>query len=149
MDNQYIRVSNKITVGPQPDNALLQELAERGFKTIINLCNEGELGEKVSPEEEGRKAEKLGMRYIHLPVSVSRMNSKHVQRFCDSISEEITPVYVHCRLGQRSGPFAMIYHGIKRRLSPDATMEKAWKLGFQWKAPMIESFIRKNVDRRA
>ncbi len=141
MIHSPIRLSDKITVGPQPAASDLKDLAEKGFKTVINLSKKGELGQELKPAEEGEEVEALGMAYCHMPLSLTSVKSEHIEEFCREVGEAKTPVYVHCRIGQRSGPFSLIYYAIKRKLSPEQALKRAEKLGIRCSAPMLTSLI--------
>ncbi len=135
------KLSKFITMGPAPSHDELKQLAKEGFKLIINLSQRGELDQELSPDEEGEAVGKLDMQYIHMPTSVSRMKHQEVDSFISLISRADGPTYVHCRLGQRTVPFAMIYYGIKRKLSTANIFDKINDLGISFRAPVLRSFI--------
>ena len=137
-----IRISPRITVGPQPlEEKDLEKLASKGFKTVVNLSKKGELEQQFDPVQEGQIVESLGMDYLHLPLSLSNVKSRDIEDFCLKLGEADTPAYVHCRIGQRSSPLSLIYHAIAKRLTAEQVLKKAQKLGFKWEAPMIPAMV--------
>ncbi|MFV9691952.1 MAG: beta-lactamase hydrolase domain-containing protein [Desulfobacteria bacterium] len=60
----FIKYTKNMSVGAIPDNAAINELAQKGFKTIVDLRTE----EEISNSDEPRLARSMGIRYIHLPV---------------------------------------------------------------------------------
>lgn len=141
MIHSPIRLSDVITVGPQPAAGDLKKLADKGYKTIINLSKKGELGQEFKPSEEGEEVEALGMSYCHMPLSLTSVKSEDIEEFCREVGEAKSPVYVHCRIGQRSGPFSLMYYAAKRKLSPEQALKKAEKLGIRCSAPMLISMV--------
>lgn len=145
MRDEPIDISKHITVGPQIGEEELDFLAKKGFKTIINLSKKGELNLKLSPEEEAELVEQAGLDYIHLPVSLANMKDAQIKEFCQEVEAADKPVYVHCRLGQRSEPLSIIYHAIRKGLDPERSIERAQKLGFKWTAPFIPSLVERYI----
>ena len=143
-----IKISKNITVGPQVDATELEALAGKGFKTIVNLCKKGEFEQKLSPEEEAEQAKAVGLNYVHLPVSVSNWKHDHFDTMMDELSGCEKPIYLHCLMGQRSAPFGLLFYAIKKNLAPEQLMSKAEKLGFDWNAPVLRTFIESYLHRR-
>ena len=99
---QEIALSKHITVGPQPDAVIFERLASQGFATIINLTKKGELHQILSPEDAEKIAEENGMAYHSFPVSLSNLKDNKIHDFCSLVQGSEKPVYIHCRIGQRS-----------------------------------------------
>ncbi len=142
-----IKIGKNIVVGPAPTEEMLEKLAERGCKAVVNLSKKGELNQPMNPDDEGSAVEELGMAYIHLPVTLSTVKDDHVNQFCELMDEAQRPIYVHCRIGQRAIPFSLIYHALKRKLSPEKLFKKAEKLGVAWEAPFIRNLVAKHVKK--
>ncbi len=143
---ERIEVSGDITMGPQLSADGWERLAQEGYKTVINLSTKGELGQ-VKPDEEEALVQQHGMQYVHYPVSVSALSQKHVDEFLSQVEGVAMPAYVHCRLGQRSGPFALIWHAARRGLSFAHVRKKAQSLGLYWNSPFLPDFIRRSIQR--
>ena len=56
-----------LTSPPAPQD--MQNLADAGFKTVVNLRQAGEQGEKLSPQTEAEEVREAGLEYLHYPVS--------------------------------------------------------------------------------
>ena len=147
MIRKPIRISPNITVGPQPSHEMLEKLSAQGFKSVINLSKKGELGQILNPDEELDSTAGLGMKYAHIPISLSTVKESQIAEFCKTIEELPGPIYIHCRIGQRCGPLAMIYHAIRKKLDSQQTLLRAEKLGLQWQAPMISRLITSYLDK--
>lgn len=144
-----VRLGKTIVIGPAPTVEMLERLADGGCKSVFNLSRKGELNQPLNPEAEGSAVEDLGMSYIHLPVTLSTVKDAQVEEFCQLMEDAERPVYVHCRIGQRAVPFSLIYHALKRELTPEKLFQKAEKMGISAEAPFIRSLIAKHVKRAA
>ena len=137
-----IRISNSFSIGPQPETIDQHELLQLdGFRTLVNLSAKGELDQSVTPYDASVMAEDAGLRYIHFPVSISSMKFEHVDDFLGLVAGRRGSTYVHCRLGQRSGPFCLVAHAIANSIAPSAVMPLANELGIGWGAEMITDFV--------
>ena len=143
---ERISLNDRITVGAQPSAAQLEQLAQDGFKTIINLRSSGEEDQPLSPDEEGKKVQEQGMQYLHIPVSPEAMQPEQVDQFRRELSRLPTPVFVHCKTGQRSGALAMRHMAVERGMSGEETVDKAEQMGFECKAPALKKLVIDYVD---
>jgi uncharacterized protein (TIGR01244 family) len=137
-----IKISDKLTSGKQPSEEEIRKLAGQGFKTVINLRTSGEEDQPLSPEEEGELLKKLGIEYLHIPVS-SKEGPKpsQVDRFREEVERRSGPIFVHCRRGKRAGGFSMIHRAIKERMKGEEALEKAMSMGFECEVPALKEFF--------
>ena len=63
--------SDNIYFGGQPTPEDLKDMAERGVKTIINLRLPDEDQSELPLDQAGAEAEKLGMKYVHIPAALN------------------------------------------------------------------------------
>lgn len=109
-------VSSTLLRGAQPSDRGFAELKKSGVKTIINL-RDG----KNDIEDEREVVEKLGMKYVSIPMSpLKRMTREHVDQFLSAVrAPENQPSFVHCRHGRdRTGAIVAAYR----------ICEQAWSL---------------------
>jgi uncharacterized protein (TIGR01244 family) len=143
-----LRISKRVTVGPSIGKDKLKKLADKGFKTIVNLSRSGEISQVMKPAEEAEIAKELGLEYLHLPVSMSTIKDQHIADFCQHMKTLEGPVFVHCSMGQRSLPLTMIYHALTKKWSAAQVFSKTEDMGVEWKAPfmktLVESYIRRH-----
>lgn len=86
------RVTDKVISGSQPEGPEgLAEIAGLGVKTIISV-------DGITPDAENAK--KLGMRYIHLPISYDTVTSERGKEIAKAINEMPGPIYIHCHHGK-------------------------------------------------
>lgn len=145
MLKSIVALSKQLSIGPQPNEKLLERIADKGFKTVINLTNKGEYGQILSPEEEEKQVKELGMKYVHMPVSMARLKAADVEQVYETVMAQEGPVFLHCRVGQRSGPLGLICYGLKKKLTSKKVFERADKLGLEWNAPFLTSVIETHL----
>src|SRR5437667_1985762 len=141
-----VQYAGKITVflyrGAQPKEAGLSELKLLGVTTIVDL--RGEDQEKVTWER--NRAESLGMRFVHIPVSGwSPPTDEQVVQFLSLFrGEPGQKIFVHCRFGDdRTGVFVATYRMAFEKWSAEQAMKEMYFFGFNgfWH-PAMKSFIR-------
>ena len=102
----FDRVNAHLLRGGEPSLVGLQELGALGVKIDIDLRESGE-----GTETEKRAAEKLGIKYVNIPLSAfgapSKEQMEHVLSLLFSSSDT---VFVHCRRGKdRTGTVVACY----------------------------------------
>jgi uncharacterized protein (TIGR01244 family) len=90
-----------VLTGGQPTPEQLEEAADLGYTTIVNLRSDGEPGFEWEPE----KTEALGMEYVHLPVAGAKgLSRENVERLAEIMAgHDGSPIMIHCRSGNRVG----------------------------------------------
>ena len=101
------RVNDTLYRGGMPTKEGIQQLADMGIKTVINL--------HYSPWADRRErqwVEAAGMEYVYLPLRwFGQPPTRKVRRFFELVREaEATPVYIHCLEGKdRTGAMVAAY----------------------------------------
>jgi uncharacterized protein (TIGR01244 family) len=144
---QSMKINDDVTVGGQPDDGQLAELARGGFKAVVNLRTAGEQDQPLSPEAEGERVRALGMEYAHLPVSTKDMRPEQVDEFRERLAALPKPAFVHCHRGKRAGAFVMMGVAVEQGMSGDQTLQQAEQMGFQCDQPELKEFVKGYVDR--
>lgn len=90
--------------GGQPRDEGLAALQKRGVRTIVDLRRGDRSAERL-------QAERLGMRYVNLPMSAGKLSSKDTQDFLRIATDPaMQPVFVHCHYGaDRTGAMVGMY----------------------------------------
>lgn len=99
---QFRQYAPDLYSGGQPAPADLARLAREGVRTVINL----RAAHEPDQYDERAEAERLGMRYVAIPVAGAQdLDPAVVQRFADEIARarEAGPVLVHCASANRVG----------------------------------------------
>jgi tyrosine-protein phosphatase SIW14 len=136
------KITDFLYRGAQPKQAGLSELKLQGVTTIVDL--RGEDQEKIAWER--KRAESLGMRFVHIPVSGwSPPTDEQVVQFLSLFrGEPGQKVFVHCRFGDdRTGVFVATYRMAFEKWSAEQAMKEMYFFGFNgfWH-PAMKSFIR-------
>lgn len=103
----FFQVDSGLFRGQQPTDAGLQQLKQRGMKTVVYLHFD-----KKQAAHEKQIVEGLGMRFVHIPMSyiVPPPKSQVDTWLNTTLSEASRPVFVHCQHGRdRTGTMVGIY----------------------------------------
>jgi uncharacterized protein (TIGR01244 family) len=141
-----IKFNYAITVGGQPAREDLRQLADEGFKAIVNLRPKGEDDQQLDPEVEADIVRELGLRYLNLPVTMDSISEDKVDSFRRQLAELPEPIYVHCSAGKRAGVFVMMHTAAEQNMSGDEALKKAEEMGFECEQPELESFVKNYVN---
>jgi uncharacterized protein (TIGR01244 family) len=142
-----MKINDDVTVGSQPTEDQLAELARAGFRTVVNLRTVGEQDQPLSPEAEGKEVRAIGMAYLHIPVSMKDLKAEQVDEFRRKLTDLPKPAFVHCYVGKRAGAFMMMSMAVDQGMSGDQALRQAEQLGFRWGPPELEKFVKGYVDR--
>lgn len=121
----YNRATTQIATAGAPGEGGIQELAEQGFKTIIDFRTEAE-----GTQAEQQAVETTGMRYINIPVTSAGINDKQLATFTSVIEQAATPVLLHCVSGNRAGAMWTAYR-LSKGIAPDIAFEEGRTAGMQ------------------
>jgi uncharacterized protein (TIGR01244 family) len=113
----------------------LEELKKDGVTTVVNLRVVGE-DTALAPAEERVLAEKLGLQYHHLPISLDKLNAAQVKELREILEHSQRQVFVHCGLGQRACSLSLAVSGV----DADSIFEQAGKLGFPVQDEKLRGF---------
>ena len=142
-----MKINDEVTVGPQPSEEQLKELARQGFRSVVNFRTDGEDDQPLSPAQEGETVKALGMEYLHVPVSMKSMAPETVDRFRQRYPDLPKPVFAHCKSGKRAGAMVMMHVAAQSGMSGEQTLEQAERMGFRCDQPELKAFVRQYVDR--
>jgi tyrosine-protein phosphatase SIW14 len=136
------KINDHLYRGAQPRDPGLDELKKLGITTIVDL--RGEDPEKYGWEE--KKAESLGIRFVHIPVPgwsppTNDQVAQFLSIFRDNPQER---VFVHCRFGDdRTGVFVASYRMAFEKLPADQALKEMYHFGFNgvWH-PSMAAFVK-------
>ena len=136
------KISEFLYRGAQPREVGFSELKILGITTIVDL--RGEDREKIKWER--KRAETLGMRFVHIPVSgwappTEEQLVQFLSLFRDNPGQKI---FLHCRFGDdRTGVFVASYRIALEHWTAEQAIKEMYFFGFNgvWH-PSMKSFIR-------
>ncbi len=121
-------VSSALLRGGQPRLDRLESLKRAGVKTIVNLRD----GQK-DIDEERACAEKAGIKFVSIPMSVLKGVSRDkVEKFLSVVRDPANqPVFVHCRQGQdRCSTMVAMYRQLEQSWTPEQAYAEMLRYGF-------------------
>lgn len=132
----FKRVGDAFAAGGQPTPEEIQQLADRGFKSIVNLRLPDETGVLTDEQQLVKDA---GLQYVNVPL--------RSQEACDltgllfEVEKLPAPVYFHCGAGGRASVSALIALATQQKLSREAVLIQAQKLGINPEQPQLKHFL--------
>jgi protein tyrosine phosphatase (PTP) superfamily phosphohydrolase (DUF442 family) len=94
----FIEVSDRVYSGGEPTTEGLQHLQKLGVTILLSV-------DGLSPDREA--AEKLGLKYVHIPMGYDGIESQQLQDFVTLMAHHRGKLFVHCHHGKHRGPAAV------------------------------------------
>jgi len=141
------KISDRLFRGAQPALSSLPQLQTLGITTIVDLRREA----PQTREDERRRAESLGLRFVHIPIGgFSTPSSAQLAQFF-SLFRETPPqkIFVHCEYGEaRTGVFIASYRIAFQHWTAEQALAEMRAFGFHshWHPAMI-TFVRELPTR--
>lgn len=129
----YNRATTQLATSGSLGEGSAQELAQHGFKTIIDLRTEAE----DTPSEKAA-VESAGMTYINIPVTGAGIDTTQLAAFVKAFEQAATPVLLHCASGNRAGAMWTTYR-LHKGIAADIAFEEGRTAGMQ---PSLEEKIK-------
>ncbi len=129
----FRRLDGRVATSGQPSEAQLRDIAEAGYRSVINLAL------KTSPgalPDEGERVAGLGLDYVHIPVDFKAPAAADYEHFSAAMdAREGQTVFVHCIANYRVSAFMAIYR--VKRLGWDRTaaldrLREVWEPDEVW-----------------
>lgn len=95
-------MSHQVSFAGQITPEQVQEIADQGFKTIINNRPDGEAPDQPTSADIEAAAKAAGLAYKEISFAGSELNLQHVEDFADYFNHAEQPVLMFCRTGNRS-----------------------------------------------
>ncbi|UBF30330.1 phosphatase (plasmid) [Kovacikia minuta CCNUW1] len=124
-----LRITNDLTVIGQVQLQQLQQAAEEGFRSVLNLRSPDELG---FLKNEPQLVESLNLHYVNIPLKLDYLDEAVITEILQTLKQLPKPVIVHCAAGIRSTAIALLSLAIQEGLTPEQTLAKARSLGFHY-----------------
>jgi tyrosine-protein phosphatase SIW14 len=135
------KINEGLYRGAQPNEQGLAELKKLGITTIVDLRAE----DRGKSEWERQQAEKLGMRFVHIPIAgFAAPTNEEVAQFLSLFRDSQQRVFVHCLLGEdRTGVFVATYRMSVQKWPVAQAMREMNSFGFNgfWH-PAMKAFVR-------
>ncbi len=133
---RFQKVSDGLYRGGQPVRGGFDFLKQQGIKTIINLREENDEESAVLG---------LGLKYIHMPMTVnpfssSRIPEASIQKYFEIINNpENLPVFIHCQRGaDRTGAMVGFYRIVVQGWEGPRAYKEARDIGMRFWYPGLK-----------
>ena len=96
------QLSKDFSAAPQISVAEVQDLAARGFTSIVCNRPDSEVSAGETSQEIKQAAAAVGLEFHHLPLEPGELNLKHVEALRQILKNENGLVFGYCRTGGRA-----------------------------------------------
>jgi protein tyrosine phosphatase (PTP) superfamily phosphohydrolase (DUF442 family) len=122
---RFVAVDLKLAGGSAPTTAGLKWLAEKGYRTVLDLRESSEVSPTFVAEVTNR-----GLRYIALPISLKSIDSDHIKRFNYEIAAaDSRPLFFFDTDGSSAGALWYIHRVAIDRVEEQLARREAQELG--------------------
>lgn len=116
----YYELNDGLVSSGQPSPQELQAIRDAGYQVVINLVPPDA---EMALASEQEIVEKLGMKYIHIPVIWDSPQMNDVESFFAAMqANRSQKVFVHCEVNYRAASFLYLYR--KKFLGVDETQAR-------------------------
>ena len=124
----FAQLDTTIACGGSTSPEALQEIAQMGSKSVINLRLASEAGAQV--EAEGAAVKAAGLIYVHLPFNIQTPDPALIEDFIAAVTRPANqPAYVHCAAGGRAASLWMIKRVLADHWDEQRALTEANALG--------------------
>jgi uncharacterized protein (TIGR01244 family) len=141
-----IKISEKLSVSPQPSLDDIKPLREQGFATIINNRPDAEDAVQPGSDAERQAAEHCGLSYFFVPITLGSITEADVRSFQTALDASDGRVFAHCRSGTRSLSLYLIGEVLDGRMASEEVVEFGRVRGFDTSA--AAAWLKQHFARR-
>ncbi|MDZ8028400.1 MAG: beta-lactamase hydrolase domain-containing protein [Nostoc sp. SerVER01] len=120
------KINDDLAIAGQITLVQLKQIADEGYKCILNLRLPDETGLLVDEQE---KTELLGLHYINLPFKAEDINDGATLEIFQKITDLPKPVLIHCDNSIRSATIVLLYIALKQGIGFEKALQKVISLG--------------------
>jgi len=120
-------LTETIAVAGQINPAQVAEIAQAGFKVLVNNRPDGEEPGQPDSAQIAAAAAKAGLEYHHFPVTAMDFPGPDADRMAALFNDETSPVFAFCRSGTRCTNLWVTTRSPQER---QAAVQRAQSLGF-------------------
>ncbi|GBE91228.1 beta-lactamase hydrolase domain-containing protein [Nostoc cycadae] len=120
------KINDELAIAGQITLDQLQELANEGYKSILNLRSPDETN---SLDNEQAKVELLGLQYINFPTNLREINHQAALEIFRVINQSLKPTLIHCDDAIRSAAIVFLYIATKQGVTFENALQQTINLG--------------------
>lgn len=141
-----IRISEKLSVSPQPSADDIGSLRGQGFATLINNRPDAEDAAQPGTDVESQETQHCGLAYAYIPVTLGTITEADVRAFQKAVDASEGPVFAHCKSGTRSLTLHLIGEVLDGRMAAEDVFEFGRGRGFDTSA--AAGWLKQHAARR-
>lgn len=121
----------------------LQQAAQEGFKSVLNLQAPNEEG-FLSDEQQTTEA--AGLKYVNVPVKPDSMSDALADQVLQQIDALPKPALIHCKSGMHAGAMTLMYVATQQGMTAEQALQMGKQHGFDCDAqPQMKQFFEHYV----
>ncbi|MBG1242541.1 beta-lactamase hydrolase domain-containing protein [Nostoc sp. NZL] len=132
------KVSEEFSAGGQPTPETLKQLADEGYKSVVNLRSPNEVGALADEQQQAKAA---GLEYVNVPLNSTSANDNLTATVLSELEKLPTPVYFHCGVGGRASALALIAFATHQKLKREQVLARAKELDINLNQPHLQKFL--------
>lgn len=124
--NTIRTINDDLAIAGQITPEQLQQIAQEGFKSVLNLRSPDEEGFLINEQQQ---AEALGLYYINVPVKLETINHEVAAQVLQKIDQLTKPALVHCNNAIRAAAMVLMHIATQQGASLSQAFKQAERLG--------------------
>ena len=120
------KINDELAIAGQISPEQLQQIAQEGFKSVLNLRSPDEEGFLIREQEQ---AEALELYYRNIPIKLEAINDEIATRVFHVINELPKPILVHCTSAKRAAALVLMYIAMRQGATFKQAFSQAEQLG--------------------
>jgi uncharacterized protein (TIGR01244 family) len=120
------KITNELAIAGQPSFDELQQLAEAGYRSVVNLRSSNEIG---FLDGEQQKAEYLGLSYANIPIHLAILKLDDIILVIQQLIRLPKPMLVHCDNGIRSSIIVLMQISTEQGMRAEDAFQNVTELG--------------------
>lgn len=121
------KINDELAIAGQITPQELQQIAQEGFKSVLNLRSPDEDGFLIGEQEQ---AEALGLHYGNIPIKLEAFNDEIATRVFRVMNESLPkPILVHCSSAKRAAALVLMYIAMRQGATFKQAFNQAEQLG--------------------
>lgn len=133
------KISDAVSASGQPTPEDLQQVAQAGFQSVLNLRSPDEV---TALQNEQQHAENAGLIYAQVSLQPNIPDASLVQQAIARLEGLPKPVLIHCAAGARASAIALIATAQEQSWTLTQLTQKAEELGINPEQPHLQQFIQ-------
>ena len=133
------KISEQFSSAGQVSSEDLEQAAQAGFKSVLNLRFPTEDG---FDHDEPEQAKTAGLDYANVPISSTEANQAVIEQVIQEIENLPQPILVHCAAGGRASAIALIATANNAGWNQQQIQQKAEELNIKLEQPHLQQFLQ-------